>query len=81
MDFQLPEGWTKERGTQADTFVLQAPQVEGKSSGGFVTVDEKQRGYAMGCYAHVTPMAYSGIGWKVKLYTDAAAALAQVIKV
>lgn len=80
MDFQLPDGWIKERGAQANTFVLKSPEVAGKSSGGFVTIDEKQRGYAMGCYAHVSPMPYSGLGWKAMLYSDAAAALAQAVK-
>lgn len=78
MGFKLPSGWSKEQGQSVHTFVLQAPCVAGKSSGGFVTVDEKKRGYALGCYSHVFPMPYAGLEWKAKLYAAAAAALEQV---
>ena len=80
MEFKLPEGWSKQPGAQATSFVLQAPRIEGKTVSGFVTVDEKQRGYALGCFSNVQPMPYSGRDWKTKLYADAADALEQAIK-
>lgn len=64
----LPPGWTHYTSSSYGT-VIEAPGI------GAVSVDETARNFALGMTTVRDRGAYSGRGWKEKLFTDAIAAL------
>lgn len=64
----LPAGWVREERWFGVILMW--------SDHGFVTINEKKRGFALGSGSIVQAMpGYTGRGWKDRLYADAIAAL------
>ncbi|CAG9229134.1 hypothetical protein [Burkholderia vietnamiensis] len=74
----LPEGWTSEPYGEEDVVILVAPK-----RAGYVSVSEKRRNYTLGMgmprKSAIGPVAYSGRGWKAKLFTAALESLQRAL--
>ena len=78
MKLALPLGWTEKR--YGDITLFEVPPKTANGIGQYVTVDRKQRGFALGFFAHVRPMReYVGGKWEDQLHQDAIRALRTIV--
>ncbi len=77
LPIKLPDGWTAED-TGTYGVIICAMQEDGYGKG-YVTVDERLRGFELGMAVVRKRGDYAGRGWKAALYSDAVALLQKTI--